>query len=27
VRVGTRVGVKVDHRRLYLFDAAGAPLA
>lgn len=27
VRVGTRVGVKVDRRRLYLFDAAGAPLA
>src|SRR6266550_702110 len=26
VRVGTRVGVKVDRRRLYLFDAAGAPL-
>jgi multiple sugar transport system ATP-binding protein len=26
-RVGTRVGVKVDRRRLYLFDAAGAPLA
>src|SRR6266853_1400708 len=25
-RVGTRVGVKVDRRRLYLFDAAGAPL-
>src|SRR5438094_2302136 len=23
VRVGTRVGVKVDRRRLYLFDAAG----
>jgi multiple sugar transport system ATP-binding protein len=27
VRVGTRVGVKVDRRKLYLFDAAGAPLA
>jgi len=27
VRVGTRVGMKVDRRRLYLFDAAGAPLA
>ena len=27
VRVGTRVGVKVDRRRLRLFDAAGAPLA
>lgn len=27
VRVGTRVGVKVDRRRLYLFDAAGAPVA
>lgn len=27
VRVGTRVGLKVDRRRLYLFDAAGAPLA
>ena len=27
VRVGTRVGVKVDRRRLYLFDAAGTPLA
>src|SRR6267143_1610011 len=27
VRVGTRVGVKVDRRRLYLFDAAGAPFA
>jgi multiple sugar transport system ATP-binding protein len=27
VRVGTRVGVKIDRRRLYLFDAAGAPLA
>ncbi len=27
VRVGTRVGVRVDRRRLYLFDAAGAPLA
>lgn len=27
VRIGTRVGVKVDRRRLYLFDAAGAPLA
>jgi multiple sugar transport system ATP-binding protein len=26
VRVGTRVGVKLDRRRLYLFDAAGAPL-
>ena len=26
-RVGTRVGVKVDRRRLYLFDATGAPLA
>jgi ABC-type sugar transport system ATPase subunit len=26
VRVGTRVGVKVDRRRLYLFDAAGVPL-
>jgi multiple sugar transport system ATP-binding protein len=26
VRVGTRVGVKVDRRRLYLFDSAGAPL-
>ena len=27
VRVGTRVGVKLDRRRLYLFDSAGAPLA
>ncbi|PYO86801.1 MAG: hypothetical protein DMD66_12555 [Gemmatimonadetes bacterium] len=27
VRVGTRVGVMVDRRRLYLFDAAGVPLA
>ncbi|HLZ45318.1 MAG TPA: ABC transporter ATP-binding protein [Gemmatimonadales bacterium] len=27
VRVGARVGVKVDRRRLYLFDAAGAPFA
>src|SRR6266700_2752790 len=27
VRVGTRVGVRVDRRRLYLFDAVGAPLA
>src|SRR6266851_1093281 len=27
VRVGTRVGAKVDRGRLYLFDAAGAPLA
>ena len=27
VRVGTRVGVKVDRRKLYLFDAAGAPVA
>jgi ABC-type sugar transport system ATPase subunit len=27
VRVGTRVGIKVDRRRLYLFDAAGTPLA
>ena len=27
VRVGTRVGVKLDRRRLHLFDAAGAPLA
>ena len=27
VRVGTRVGVKLDRRKLYLFDAAGAPLA
>jgi len=27
VHVGTRVGVKVDRRRLYLFDAAGVPLA
>jgi hypothetical protein len=26
VRVGTRVGVKVDRRRLHLFDAAGVPL-
>jgi ABC-type sugar transport system ATPase subunit len=26
-RVGTQVGVKVDRRRVYLFDAAGAPLA
>ena len=26
VRVGTQVGVKVDRRRLYLFDSAGAPL-
>src|SRR2546421_7299034 len=25
VRVGTQVGVKVDRRRLYLFDAAGKP--
>ena len=27
VQVGTRVGLKLDRRRLYLFDAAGAPLA
>ena len=27
VQVGTRVGVKVDRRKLYLFDAAGTPLA
>ena len=27
VRVGTQVGVKVDRRRLYLFDSAGAPFA
>ena len=27
VRVGERVGVKVDRRRLYLFDDAGVPLA
>jgi multiple sugar transport system ATP-binding protein len=27
VRVGTRVGVKVDRRKLHLFDAAGIPLA
>lgn len=27
VRVGTRVGVKIDRRRLHLFDAAGTPLA
>ena len=27
VRVGTKVGVKIDRRRLYLFDSAGAPLA
>lgn len=27
VRVGTQVGVKLDRRRLYLFDSAGAPLA
>jgi multiple sugar transport system ATP-binding protein len=27
VRVGARVGVKVDRRRLYVFDAAGTPLA
>ena len=26
VRVGTRVGVKIDRRKLYLFDAAGAPV-
>jgi multiple sugar transport system ATP-binding protein len=26
VRVGTRVGLKLDRRRLYLFDSAGAPL-
>jgi|SRR6185503_6220902 len=26
VQVGTRVGVKVDRRKLYLFDAAGAPV-
>ena len=26
-RVGSRVGVKIDRRKLYLFDAAGAPLA
>src|ERR1041384_5004033 len=26
VRVGTRVGLKLDRRRLYLFDAAGTPL-
>ena len=27
VRVGTQIGVKLDRRRLYLFDSAGAPLA
>jgi multiple sugar transport system ATP-binding protein len=27
VRVGAQVGVKIDRRRLYLFDSAGAPLA
>jgi len=27
VRVATRVGVKVDRRKLYVFDAAGIPLA
>jgi multiple sugar transport system ATP-binding protein len=27
VQVGTRVGVKVDRKKLYLFDAAGAPVA
>src|SRR5580765_5839561 len=27
VQVGTRVGVKVDRRKLYLFDAAGTPVA
>jgi len=27
VRVGAQVGVKLDRRRLYLFDSAGAPLA
>src|SRR6266480_4289696 len=27
VRVGMRVGVNVDRRRMYLFDEAGAPLA
>ena len=27
VRVGTRVGVKVDRKKLHLFDAAGAPVA
>jgi len=27
VRVGARVGIKLDRRRLYLFDSAGAPLA
>ncbi|HXE83136.1 MAG TPA: TOBE domain-containing protein, partial [Gemmatimonadales bacterium] len=26
VQVGTRVGVKVDRRKLYLFDAAGTPV-
>jgi ABC-type sugar transport system ATPase subunit len=27
VRVGARVGIKLDRRRLYLFDSSGAPLA
>jgi len=27
VRAGARVGVKIDRRRLYLFDAAGTPVA
>jgi multiple sugar transport system ATP-binding protein len=27
VSVGTRVGIKVDRRKLHLFDAAGAPVA
>ncbi len=27
VHVGARVGIKLDRRRLYLFDSAGAPLA
>jgi ABC-type sugar transport system ATPase subunit len=27
LRIGTRVGVKVDRRKLCLFDAAGAPVA
>ena len=26
VQVGTRVGVKIDRRKLYLFDAAGTPV-
>src|SRR5881396_1062500 len=26
VRVGARVGIKLDRRRLYLFDSSGAPL-